>query len=237
MPQVWGPCALNFFIRFPKWRLFHYFQNTFIEKNFVYFKILSVLIIIIIIIEYITFIKSSMSSPIVSATLTHKLLLQIAVQLRKLPIPPRTQVPPRHIYIKRYIAFSTPLIIVVIRDADRQRPLLTVIVVHLAVVGWFQPLSLLKWPVLMVKDVLTVSDSYRRFTCCVTEMTVRVRTSPPDLIRSTTCLCVAPSTFTPFLQRKRENVECPQILYLSSLQNIRIMKGLKIWWWSLETVS
>jgi len=37
-------------------------------------------------------------------------------------------------------------------------------------------------------------------SCGVTEMTVRVRTSPPDLIRSTTCLWVAPSTLTLFLQ-------------------------------------
>lgn len=38
-------------------------------------------------------------------------------------------------------------------------------------------------------------------SCGVTEMTVSVRTSPPDLIKSTTCLWVAPSTFTLFLQQ------------------------------------
>lgn len=32
-------------------------------------------------------------------------------------------------------------------------------------------------------------------------MTVNVNTSPPDFIKSTTCLWVAPSTFTLFLQR------------------------------------
>lgn len=34
-------------------------------------------------------------------------------------------------------------------------------------------------------------------------MTVNVSTSPPDLIKSTTCLWVAPSTFTLFLQQTR----------------------------------
>lgn len=36
-------------------------------------------------------------------------------------------------------------------------------------------------------------------TCCVTDITVNVKQSPPDLMRSTTCLCVAPSTLIPFL--------------------------------------
>lgn len=43
-------------------------------------------------------------------------------------------------------------------------------------------------------------------SCGVTEMTVKVRTSPPDLMRSTTCLWVAPSTLTLFLQQNRNNV-------------------------------
>lgn len=50
------------------------------------------------------------------------------------------------------------------------------------------------------KSIIVVSKS----TCCVTEITVSVRQSPPDLIKSTTCLCVAPSTFTLFLQEEKE---------------------------------
>lgn len=44
-------------------------------------------------------------------------------------------------------------------------------------------------------------------TLGVTEITVRVNLSPPDLIKSTTCLCVAPSTLTPFLEKRLEQIE------------------------------
>ena len=42
-----------------------------------------------------------------------------------------------------------------------------------------------------------------RFTWRLTEITVRVNESPPLLMRSTTCLCVAPSTPTWFTSRIR----------------------------------
>ncbi|KAE9536004.1 hypothetical protein AGLY_007905 [Aphis glycines] len=44
----------------------------------------------------------------------------------------------------------------------------------------------------------------------VTEITVNVNTSPPDLIRSTTCLCVDPSTFTLFLNIKHNIIKNTQ---------------------------
>lgn len=53
-------------------------------------------------------------------------------------------------------------------------------------------------------------------------MTVNVNTSPPDFIKSTTCLWVAPSTFTLFLQRnqtsfylKEEGIHIQMCVYVS----------------------
>lgn len=58
------------------------------------------------------------------------------------------------------------------------------------------------YEVLKLADNFCIQHKQLRFlTLCVTEITVRVRQSPPDLMRSTTCLWVEPSTFTPFLQQ------------------------------------
>jgi hypothetical protein len=54
-------------------------------------------------------------------------------------------------------------------------------------------------------DTAAVYRWQTKITCWVTDMTVSVRTSPPDLIRSTTCLCVAPSTVIPFLKENKQH--------------------------------
>jgi hypothetical protein len=62
----------------------------------------------------------------------------------------------------------------------------------------------------------------KELTCWVTDITVSVRTSPPDLIRSTTCLCVAPSTVTPFL---KENKQHTSINVMNWKVNLEILGG------------
>lgn len=50
-------------------------------------------------------------------------------------------------------------------------------------------------------------------TWAVTDITVKVRVSPPDLIKSTTCLWVAPSTFTPFLKQIQLKIKISVVYY------------------------
>lgn len=72
-------------------------------------------------------------------------------------------------------------------------------------------------------------------------MTVKVNTSPPDLIKSTTCLCVDPSTFTLFLNtkkittvrslqinrlpRKSKELQCLHFEYPVSLADARVERS------------